>query len=167
MTIISDFSRISRAYVVEAVASRLSSAAVMQTALKGVVYQISKGNPDWLTEVINGFSEQSHGKTMVSSDGRQINAYMRFLGIPVQWNKENQRFKLKGKWKETDWDAIAHAMEHGERWDKFNKVAADKAFDLPKSAVSFFKRCDKEGHNLEEILNAVREAAKEDMRKAA
>jgi len=164
MATINDFSSVSRKYLAEAVKARVSAAAMLQTAIGGAVYQLSMGNTDWLTDLVEGLSHKSGDKLVVGSDGKQMNAYFRFLELPVSWDKETQRYKVAGKRKfsEMDWDKAAHQLANGQRWDMFNKQSADNAFDFDKALVAVLRKgMDKEGLSNQEIESRFRRAMSE------
>jgi hypothetical protein len=130
-------SRISRDTIVSAGKTYKTAKDGIQVALCGAVYQASKGNPDWVTLLLrsmDSLTRSSDGTWKVGADGRQVFAYLtRFLGIPVTWDKSAGNFKMAKNWSANSPTIEDTLAKMGQaRWDKFNAVKADKAFDEEK-----------------------------------
>lgn len=168
-----EYKNVSLKYVVEAGKAYRSSKKTLQTALGGVVYQVTQGNANWINNFFRsaGFLEFKVGAMVISADGKTMWHYMReALGLDsvIGFNTKENVFKFKKGWKakveELDLNKLEFTLKT-VRWDMFQSEKAETFFDPKKATVNYLKTMfsDKKGKmkNMDQVQSFINKVHRE------
>lgn len=142
--------------------------AKLQGAIGYAVAQLLQGNADGLETIMRAgeLVSNNQGVMHANSDGRAVWKYITHkdgLGLTgiVQWDKAAGRFKMAENWSKVaakmDLEQLTNALTN-VRWDKFQSVKVDIAFDLDKVVSVMVRRASSKGASAEQIKASLKRA---------
>lgn len=161
-------SNVSLKYVLEAALGYKNAKDRLQVAIQACVYQVLKGNPDWLTRMFSTaeLSQVKHGAVVINADGKAIHRYLMMecgLSDVLAWDKETRKYKMAEGWKlfEDSIDlALLEATLTNIRWDQSTPVKEASEYKADKATQRFIKAMfDQEKGNcssIDEVIRMVR-----------